>query len=102
MLVVHGNGGGFDQGLGLAHDYLGEGFQVIAPSRFGCLRSPLPDGATVALQADAYACLLDALHIRQVAVFTTSAGVTSSLQFAMRQPERVTALVLHSPNTLRL
>jgi pimeloyl-ACP methyl ester carboxylesterase len=98
VLVVHGNGGGFDQGLGLAQSYLGAGYQVIAPSRFGYLRSPLPDGATVAMQADAYACLLDALHISKVAVFTSSAGVTSSLQFAMRHPERVSALVLHSPN----
>jgi pimeloyl-ACP methyl ester carboxylesterase len=33
-----------------------------------------------------------------VAVFATSAGVTASLQFALRHPDRVSALVLHSPN----
>lgn len=98
VLVVHGNGGGFDQGLGLAHTYLGKGFQVIAPSRFGYLRSPVPVDATVEMQADAYACLLDKLHIDRAALLTTSAGVTSSLQFAMRHPDRVSALVLHSPN----
>jgi pimeloyl-ACP methyl ester carboxylesterase len=98
VLVIHGNGGGFDQGLGLAQGYLDSGFQVIAPSRFGYLRSPVPEGATPALQADAYACLLDALGIEQVAVLTSSAGVTSSIQFALRYPERVSAIVLHSPN----
>lgn len=98
VLVVHGNGGGFDQGLDLAQSYLGEGFRVIAPSRFGYLGTPLPAEATPELQADAYACLLDKLGIQQVAVFTTSAGVTSAIQFALRHPERATALVLHSPN----
>lgn len=98
VLVVHGNGGGFDQGLALAASYLGEGFQVIAPSRFGYLRTPLPPDATPELQADAYACLLDALGIERAALLTTSAGATSALQFALRHPQRLSALVLHSPN----
>jgi pimeloyl-ACP methyl ester carboxylesterase len=98
VLSIHGNGGGFDQGLSLAQTYLGEGFQIIAPSRFGYLDSPLPAGATPVEQADAYACLLDALGIEQTAIFTTSAGVTSSIQFVLRHPERLSAMVLHSPN----
>jgi pimeloyl-ACP methyl ester carboxylesterase len=98
VLVIHGNAGGFDQGLGLAQGYLGPGFQIIAPSRFGYLRSPVPADATPARQADAYACLLDALGIERVAILTSSAGVTSSVQFALRYPKRVSAMVLHSPN----
>jgi pimeloyl-ACP methyl ester carboxylesterase len=98
VLVIHGNGGGFDQGLALAQGYLRQGFQVIAPSRFGYLRSSLPSGATPASQADAYACLLDSLGIDRVAIFTISAGVTSSVQFALHYPERVSALILQSPN----
>ena len=96
--MIHGNGGGFDQGLALAQGYLGSGFQVIAPSRFGYLRTPVPERATVAMQADAYACLLDSLGTQQVAIFATSAGVTSSIQFALRYPERVSALIFLSPN----
>ena len=98
VLVVHGNGGGFDQGLGLAASYLGDEFQVIAPSRFGYLRTPVPSGATPEMQADAYACLLDALHIESAALLTTSAGATSALQFALRHPQRLAGMVLHSPN----
>jgi pimeloyl-ACP methyl ester carboxylesterase len=98
VLVIHGNGGGFDQGLGLAEAYIDQGFQVIAPSRFGYLRSPVPLGADLAMQADAYACLLDSLGIGRVAIFTTSAGVTSTIRFALRHPERVSGLILHSPN----
>ena len=99
LLIVHGNGGGFDQGLNLAQSYLSQDFQVIAPSRFGYLRSPLPAAATPAMQADAYTCLLDSLGVGRAAILATSAGVTSSVQFALRHPERVAALVFLSPNS---
>ncbi len=99
VLVVHGNAGGFDHGLTMAAGYLGEGFEAISVSRFGYLGTPMPaGGATLEQQADAFACLLDALGIEKAPVLTSSAGVTSSLIFALRYPERVTALVLHSPN----
>jgi len=98
VLVIHGNVGGFDHGLGMAQGYLDSGYEVIALSRFGYLRTPMPENASVEQQADAYACLLDALSIRRTAVFATSAGVTSAVVFALRHPERVSALVLHSPN----
>ena len=35
VLVIHGAGGGFDQGLDLGAAFLGDGYRVIAPSRFG-------------------------------------------------------------------
>jgi hypothetical protein len=38
---VHGIFGGFDQSLAAARPALGDGFQVIAPSRFGYLCTPL-------------------------------------------------------------
>jgi 2-hydroxy-6-oxonona-2,4-dienedioate hydrolase len=63
VLVVHGIFGGFDQGLVIAGGNLGDGFHSIVPSRFGYLCSPLPDDASPASQADAFACLLDALGI---------------------------------------
>jgi pimeloyl-ACP methyl ester carboxylesterase len=66
-------------------------------SRFGYLRTPLPDDASAAAQADAHACLLDKLGIERVAVFGASAGGTSSLEFALRHPQRVDALVLLVP-----
>jgi len=97
VLVVHGALGGFDQGLMVADGVIGSGFQVISISRFGHLRSPLPPNASFTLQADAYACLLDALGIQQAAVFGISAGANTSIRFAARYPERVSALVLLSP-----
>jgi pimeloyl-ACP methyl ester carboxylesterase len=97
VLVVHGAGGGFDQGLEIANPLVQSGFRVIAMSRFGYLRTPLPVDATATAQADAHACLLDALDIQRVAVVGASAGAPSSMQFALRHPERTAVVVLLVP-----
>lgn len=97
VLVVHGAGGGFDQGAAFGTALQRQGFRVIAMSRFGYLRTPLPDDASAAAQADAHACLLDALRIERADVIGVSAGAPSSLQFALRHPQRTSALVLLVP-----
>jgi pimeloyl-ACP methyl ester carboxylesterase len=97
VLVVHGAGGGYDQGVEFGAALVGSGFRVIAPSRFGYLRTPLPADASAAAQADAHACLLDALGVRRAAIVGASAGAPSSLQFALRHPDRCSALVLLVP-----
>jgi pimeloyl-ACP methyl ester carboxylesterase len=95
VLVVHGAGGGFDQGLMLGEAL--DGFQTIAPSRFGYLRTPLPDDASAEAQADAHACLLDALQVRRAAVVGVSAGAPSTMQFCLRHAPRCAAMVLLVP-----
>lgn len=97
VLVVHGAGGGFDQAMFLAEPLVESGLRVIAVSRFGYLRTPLPADPSATAQADAHACLLDALGIPRVAVLGASAGAPSSMQFALRHPERTAALVLLVP-----
>jgi 2-hydroxy-6-oxonona-2,4-dienedioate hydrolase len=97
VLVVHGAGGGFDQGLDIGVGLIERGYRVIAPSRFGYLRTPLTGDASAAAQADAHACLLDALGIARAAVLGVSAGGPSALQLAIRHPERTAALVLLVP-----
>ena len=97
VLVVHGAGGGYDQAIEFARPLVQSGFRVIAMSRFGYLRTPLPVDPSAAAQADAHACLLDALRIQRVAVAGASAGAPSSMQFALRHPERTAALVLLVP-----
>jgi pimeloyl-ACP methyl ester carboxylesterase len=95
--VVHGAGGGFDQALGFAEQLAHYGFRAIAMSRFGYLRTPMPADASPAAQADAHACLLDALQIARAAIVGISAGAPSSMQFALRHPHRTTALILLVP-----
>lgn len=100
VLSVHGIMGGYDQGLMLAKGWLdSERFRVIAPSRFGYLGTPMPEGTALpSAQADAFAALLDALGIKRTGVVAASAGGTSALQFAMCYPDRCTGLVLVSSN----
>ena len=101
LLAVHGSGGGQDQGMAFAAGLASYGIRVIAMSRFGYLRTPMPTDASAAAQADAHVCLLDALGIAKAAVMGGSAGAPSALQMAIRHPDRVSALVLLVPLTYK-
>jgi len=97
VILCHGTGGGYDQGLVLAK--LLNGFQGIAISRGGYLRTPIESGSTPAKMADTYAALLDALKIEKAAILGLSAGGMSAAQFALRHPNRCAALVLSNAIT---
>ena len=97
LLMIHGSGGGHDQGMDWARPLAQQGVRVIAMSRFGYLRTPRPAEASPEAQADAHVCLLDELGIGKAAVMGVSAGAASALQTAIRHPERVSALVLVVP-----
>lgn len=97
-LVIHGAGGGYDQGILIGRD-LGPAFRVIAPSRFGYLKTPVPRNSSPTAQADAHAALLDFLDIRKTIVLAASAGAPSAIELALRHPERVSALILLVPRT---
>ena len=97
ILMIHGTGGGFDQGLGFAHGLIAAGYRVIAPSRFGYLRSALPDDPSSENQADAFVDLLDWLGIDKVPIVGGSAGALSATAFAIRHPGRCAALVALVP-----
>lgn len=99
VLMIHGTGGGFDQGIAFAHRLVEAGFQIIAPSRFGYLRSSFPPDPSSACQADAFLDLLDALQIERVPIMGGSAGALSALEFAIRHPHRCSALVPIVPAT---
>jgi 2-hydroxy-6-oxonona-2,4-dienedioate hydrolase len=87
VLVCHGVLGCHADGVdGWWTNILGEGFRVIAPARFGYFGSTLPENATPADQADAYALLLDHLGVGRAAVIGYSAGSASALEFARRHP----------------
>ena len=101
LLMIHGSGGGHDQGMAFAGKLAQRGIRVIAVSRFGYLRTPMPLDASLAAQADAHVCLFDALGINKAAVAGGSAGGPSALQMAIRHPDRVSALVLLVPLTYK-
>ena len=93
VLFIHGAGGGHDMGRLFARR-IGNDFFWICPSRFGYLRTPIPQAASFEMQADAYAALLDYLHIEKAAIIGLSIGGPSALLFALRHPDRCAALVL--------
>lgn len=97
LLVIHGSGGGHDQGVAWVRPLVQQGVRVIAMSRFGYLRTPRPPDASPEAQADAHICLLDTLGIDKAAVMGVSAGGPSAMQTAIRYPNRVSALVLVVP-----
>ena len=97
LLVSHGIFHGADGGLRSMRDLVSDR-RVIAPSRFGYLGSSMPGGATPALQADAFAALLDRLEVDVVDVVAISAGTGAAAQLATRHPHRVSRLIVSSGN----
>ena len=94
VLLIHGAGGGFDQGVELGRTLLAGGYRTIAPSRFGYLGTPVPADASAEAQADAHLYLLDALQIDTAAVIGVSAGAPSAMQLyaAIARVERARGL----------
>ncbi len=96
VLIVHGSPGGYDQGYAFSKLIGSEQLTFVALSRPGYLRTPLWVGSTPEAQADLYAALLDALGVEQAAVIGISGGGPSSIQFALRYPDRCRGLVMIS------
>lgn len=97
VLAIHGTGGGFDQGLAMLGPLAARGWRLIAPSRFGYLRSAMPEDSSSEAQADAFVDLLDHLGIERAAAVGGSAGALPALAFALRHPDRCAALVAAVP-----
>ena len=97
VLVLHGTGGGWDQGLAATERLVAHGFRVIAPSRPGYLRTPLLVDSSPQLEADLWSCFLTSMNVRQAAVIGISAGAAPAAQMALRHPDQTSALVLMVP-----
>lgn len=96
VLVIHGSGGGYDQGELVAQAVLNNHFHWITPSRFGYLKSTFHEGSTFEDQAHAYSFLLDHLGVEKVALIALSHGGPSALLFSVLYPKRVSSLTLIS------
>lgn len=96
ILISHGVTGGIDQGIGLSDMYLGKGYRFLYISRFGYLKSSMPEAPSAKLQAEAYRDLLDFLQLDRVFIMGNSAGGSSAIQFAITYPEKCIGLILVS------
>jgi pimeloyl-ACP methyl ester carboxylesterase len=97
ILVIHGTGGGWDQGIYAGRSMVPYGYRLIAPSRFGYLRTPMPADGSPQHEADVLAGFLDALKIDKAIVMSFSAGAAPAEQLALRHPDRVSSLVFFVP-----
>lgn len=98
VLMSHGISGGIDQGIQLTNSYFSSKYRFLLISRFGYLKSSIPENPSTELQAEAYKLLLDHLGIKKIILFGSSAGSTSAIQFAIKYPQLCEGLILHSPN----
>lgn len=94
VLIFHGSPGGYDQALLFGSKLVDNGFQVVAPSRPGYLRTPLDSGLLPSQQADLFSALLDTLGEKKAAIVGVSGGAPAAIEFALKYPQRVTALAL--------
>lgn len=94
VLMIHGAGGGYDQGLMLAERFFPQETMTIAVSRFGYLNTPLGDDPTPDHQAALYVALLDELGISAVHVVGVSDGGPSALKMSIQYPDRVKSLTM--------
>jgi pimeloyl-ACP methyl ester carboxylesterase len=99
VLVLHGDPGGYDQALRLGEAVFPEGFEIIAPSRPGYLRTPLGDNRSPSEQAALLVALLDELGVERALVVGLSGGGPSALHLAAGYPERVSGVILGSAVT---
>jgi len=94
VLLLHGAGGGFDQGTWMAHALGLRGHRLISLSRPGYLRTP--DLPTNDEAIELAVATLDALGVARAAVIGASGGGMLACGLAMRHPERLSALVMLS------
>lgn len=94
VLTIHGIVGGYDQGLNTAKNLTPQGHRIISISRFGYLKSDLPEDPSPARQCRAFVEVLDHENIDEVTLLAVSAGGTVAFKFALLYPERINGLIL--------
>ncbi len=105
VLVLHGTGGGCEQGLLVGRLLDPAKFKIIAVTRAGYRRTPLTTGPTFEQQADAALAVLDEFQIERAAVIGFSGGGPGAIQFGLRHADRCLGLVLlsaHGPGTVHV
>ena len=95
-LVVHGTPGGIDAAALMARILPTDRISAILLSRPGYLGTPLIGRTIIDTQADLLAALLDHLGIVRAGVYTWSGGGPAGYRFAVRHPDRVTAVVANA------
>jgi pimeloyl-ACP methyl ester carboxylesterase len=102
ILILHGGGGGYDQGMFLGRSLHEAGFRIIAISRPGYLRTPISSGIFPEQQADLAVVLLRILGLEKASVLAAGEAAPVGLQMALRHPAMVDRIALLAPVTQRV
>lgn len=94
VLIIHGAGGGYDQGLLLGKIFIPQAYEIISISRYGYLGTPLSDNPTPDNQVELYIALLNHLGYDSVHVVGVSDGGPSALKMSINHPDRVKTLTM--------
>lgn len=92
-LAIHGNGGGWDQGVNLVKPNLPNDWGILSISRFGYLNSEIPNDSSPTNQARFIKKLLEYLQIKEVVLFYSSAGSFTGIRFALLYPDFVHSII---------
>jgi pimeloyl-ACP methyl ester carboxylesterase len=94
VLVLHGSPGGIDQARAMSQFLTKNSFKAICVSRPGYLGTPLnPADPSIDHEAGLLAAILDAVGVERAGVLAYSGGGPSAYRLAVRQPDRVSAIV---------
>ncbi len=98
ILISHGVSGGVDHGIGLTNSFFNKKYRFLFLSRFGYLKSTIPDNPSAEKQADVFKELIDELNVDKIILYANSAGSTSAFHFAIKYPQICKGLILQSAN----
>lgn len=93
VIVSHGSGGGYDQGLFLARRFFPDN-KIIAVSRFGYLKSDLPKEPTNKNQAEVFKAVMEQEKIDSAYIAGLSSGGPSAIEFAIKFPKECKGLIM--------
>jgi pimeloyl-ACP methyl ester carboxylesterase len=96
ILVMHGSGGGYQQGMQLTRLIDTTRYTILAISRPGYWGTPLDIAPSHEEQADLAVEVLDVLKIKKAFVAGISAGGLAMIQFGLRHPDRCAGLIFLS------
>lgn len=94
VIVIHGSPGGIDAARAMSRFLTEDNFKVICVSRPGYLGTPLdPVDPSIDRESDLLAAVLDEIGVKCAGVLAWSGGGAAAYRFAVRHPNRVSAIV---------
>jgi pimeloyl-ACP methyl ester carboxylesterase len=94
VIIIHGSPGGIDAARAMSRFLTEDRFKTICVSRPGYLGTPLDTiDPSIDHESDLLAAVLDEIGVKCAGVLASSGGGPAAYRFAVRHPNRVSAIV---------